>query len=1622
MTQSGSSQLLRQSLAAIEKLEGEVARLRAARSLSEPLAIIGIGCEFPGACGAEEFWKLLSSGQDSVTAIPADRWAWDARAGERGRTAGFLGHLREFDAEFFGIAPKEANALDPQQRLLLEITWQAIEDAGLDANALRESRTGVFVGISSNEYQHVQLEARRVDAYLLSGTSHATAAGRLSYWLGLKGPAIAIDTACSSSLVALHLAATALASGDCDLAIVGGVNRLISRRFQENFVCTRMLSGEGRCSTFDARADGFVRSEGCAVIALRRLADVLPRDRIWAVVAGTAINQDGRSSGLTVPHGPSQQAVINEALARAGMSRDAVDYVEAHGTGTDLGDPIELESLAAVFGSSRGATPLVVGSVKTNIGHTEAAAGLAGLIKVALSLHHRQIPPHLHLQRPTSQVDWQRMPLRIPRSLEAWQRRGARRVAGVSAFGFSGTNAHAILTEPAATPQALVDEARNIPPLLVLSARSKRALETLRGEYLARLPALEGEALSFCAGAALRRSALPWRMAVHGSGRAGLLRALQSAAAPLEPADSSPRMAFVCGDGDAATQLEHWRRWSQYGLHPTVVIASDTNGAEVAARIAAETSIPVLTPAAALASASLQVFVELGAAGAANLVGRKVFASTAVFADAAALAACLGELFALGVAVRWDHYFAGVGPAVELPHHPFERRRHWFEEQEDAGRSAVAHALNWRDAPTADLPRALFDTGVAPGIVRGVQDESALSEYLGYESRLDGAALGAIADLWKRCGLAATDGQSYDSDEIHARIAAHPRYRLLVIRMAELLAGCGLLARQGERWQCLRAADFRPASVEFSAAERSRPELRLLQRCIDSLQPVLAGEIGALQVLFPSGRLDDVGDIYRAGPEFCAVNSVTARTVERLVRSLPTGCVARIVEVGAGTGATTRQMLTALPLERCEYWFTDVSPAFVDNARRELGGHDILKFAVLDIDAPADAAQIPRADIIVASNVVHATHRVVETLRQLHDRLKPGGRLILVEGTTPHAWGDLTFGLTDGWWSFLGDPARPSYPLLDAGRWHDVLAQAGFAAVLETAPAAGASQRVFLATRVEPSQEEDARVLVTRDRVTGTRVVDAALVLGERMPLVVLDADPGGCQRAIDRARESGATQLIYLLDGTVDDSGKARAACDDLVQLLRAMQADPRLRHAELQLLTLGEPALLSPVTESVMALLRISGVERGPPGTRRVVAPADVAGMSCALLELRTHSADRETWWNTRGRCVPRIEVAQAADAPVALDPAGAYLLTGGLGGAGLVVAKWLAGCGARNLVLIGRRGVSTPAQRQALQELAQRGVAVQVFALDVADAQALKTLLATQVPVPIRGVVHMAGIVGEQRTFRELDRAALDEVFAAKAIGAENLDHALRSAPLDFFVSFSSGAAAWGFKGQAHYAAASGYVQGLMARRRARGEHGVAISWGHLSCGGMTGSRESQQMLALYGVFPISEQEILTAVGSAVRNECAHPIAARNDWARLHDLFAAGNEGARFGSLLLAPAPEVARPPVVEPATEAPSVTLDVKLAKVPLRKRQAAMEEILLLEVAGVLGEGDVARLTAERGFQAMGVDSLMALDLRARIGRRAQRELPATMIYDFPNVRALAAHLLAADQPARGIAQ
>ncbi len=494
---------------------------------NEPIAVIGLSCRFPGADSPEAFWQLLRDGVDAITEVPADRWDVDSyyhagpitRGKMNTRWGGFLRDADRFDPQFFGISPREAARMDPQHRLFLEVAWEALERAGHASSQLAGSRTAVFAGISSTDYSWILLkDPDRIDAYTGTGNAHTIAANRISYLLDLRGPSMAVDTACSSSLVAIHLACQSLRNGESDVALAGGVNLLLSPELTITFSQARMMASDGRCKTFDARADGYVRGEGCGVVVLKRLSDALrDGDNVLAVVRGSAVNHDGRSNGLTAPNGPAQQAVIREALTDAGVTPDQISYVEAHGTGTPLGDPIEIQSLRAVLEEGRAPDQsYLVGSVKTNVGHLEAAAGIAGFIKIVLSLTHEAIPPHLHLQEVNPHISLDGAPLVFPTTLQPWPRGGTPRLAGVSSFGFGGTNAHVVLSEAPVIEGLPIPEDQLERPLhiLSLSARSESALRNLARSYADHLADTPAALPDICFTANAGRSHFEHRLAV----------------------------------------------------------------------------------------------------------------------------------------------------------------------------------------------------------------------------------------------------------------------------------------------------------------------------------------------------------------------------------------------------------------------------------------------------------------------------------------------------------------------------------------------------------------------------------------------------------------------------------------------------------------------------------------------------------------------------------------------------------------------------------------------------------------------------------------------------------------------------------------------------------------------------------------------------------------------------------------------------------------------------------------------------------------------------------------------------------------------------------------------------
>ncbi|ATQ70575.1 hypothetical protein CQW49_21485 (plasmid) [Methylosinus trichosporium OB3b] len=988
---------------------------------SRAVAVVGMAGRFAGAADLEAYWRLIEAGENSLVDMPARRWPNVKGARRKG---GFLPDEDRFDPLFFRISPTEAAMMDPQQRIFLETAFHAIEDAGLAPASLSGARCGVFVGAGAGDYaQRFRDAGLQSNPLGLMGNVASILAARISYFLDLKGPSIALDTACSSSLVAVHLACESLFSGGCDMALAGGVAVISTEQFIDAMLEGGMLSPSDRCASFDARADGFVCGEGVGAVLLKRLDDALrDGDFIHGIIRATGVNQDGRTNGVTAPSAPAQAMLETEVYARAGVDPRSVSYVETHGTGTPLGDPIEIEALTAAFRKSTDAAGFcALGAVKANIGHTLTAAGIAGLLKLLLMLRHRRIPPLAGFGEVNPRIDLPASPFYAPIAATDWVADGPLRAA-VSSFGFSGTNAHAVVEE---APGRERGEAPEGPFCFPLSAPSPEALRQRLADLLAALPTV------------------------------GAL-------------------------GDIAFTLSVGR---DHHRHRVALLAGDEPALRGALRAAlAEERRPDVFRGEARAEGG----------GALGALAARMLRSNPEEADAATLA----ELYCCGVDLAWRDLPGLTGcRRIPLPTTPFEREAYGValgsadaaapKSPEGAEPSPLGRAQQ-RSGRVRGFPLADFHAGLPSSdpAARGhllpkgegialdrvgssSDDEDGFADLRAALPRQNAPAQREAADAFRsveafgRRALAA----AYDAMGLFAKPAHTPaglRKALGVVAakqrlheaLLDILLRDGALRRDGDLLRpdpAHRTPDDLEAEKEriIRAAPELAPFLTLLETCVAALPKLLSGAVTATEVLFPAGRMDLVEPIYRGHPLAEHFNRLLAEAAATLVR--PRTAPLRLLEIGAGTGGATAGVVEALHTLGvvAEYSYTDVSLGFVEHGRRRFAAPS-MRFSVFDIEKAPAAQGFPPGcfDIVIASNVLHATRDIGATLAHVAELLAPGGVLLLNEVTALQDFATMTFGLTDGWWAFEDAEKRiANAPLLDVAGWRAALAAAGFAHV-----------------------------------------------------------------------------------------------------------------------------------------------------------------------------------------------------------------------------------------------------------------------------------------------------------------------------------------------------------------------------------------------------------------------------------------------------------------------------------------------------------------------------------------------------------------------------------------------
>ncbi|MBP7569535.1 MAG: acyltransferase domain-containing protein [Acidobacteria bacterium] len=1501
----------------------------------EPLAVVGLACRFPGGLSSPaEFWDFVCRGGDAIGPVPRDRWDASVLGDDDASGAGlggFLSDVDRFDARFFAISPREAAHLDPQQRLLLEVGWEAFEDAGLTRDALAGSDTGVFVGLHSHSSDYCWLQfasPASIDAFTGTGTAHNMVAGRLSYVLDLHGPALAVDTACSSSLVAVHLACQSLRAGDCAIALAAGVNVMLAPAFTVAATKMQMLSPDGHCHAFDAAGNGFVRGEGCGAVVLRRLSDAIRSgDRILAVVSGSAINQDGHTNGVTAPNGLAQRSVIRAALRNAGVDPAHVGLIEAHGTGTRLGDPIEAEALADVFGPARdGAETVWLGSAKANVGHLEGAAGVAGFIKAVLSVHHGSVPP-LGLFRslnPLIQIEGSR--LAVPTEPRPWNPAAARRLAGVSAFGWSGTNAHVVVEQ---APPLESQPSQASPPgrllLLPVSGHTREAAAAAAGAMADYLESPAARALPFdaiCGTAAHRRTHHACRLAV----------------------------AAAC-HGDAAALLKGYAR-----------------GEEVRGAVAGEV---------ATARNAGPVFVFSGQGSQWVGMGRELAEAEPVFRQT--IEACDRALRPWTDWSLLDLLQRSVDDAL------------W------ARVDVIQPALFAVQAALAALWRSY---GVVPSAVVGHSMGEVAAAYVAGALDLDTAArlIAVRSRLLRRIsGRGAMALLELSLDQARAAIAGHE----------EAVS----IAASNSRGSTVISGE--PAAVAEIVAALSAQDVfcRLVKVDVASHSP---------QVDPLAAQLTQELDGFQPGAGMVPIYS-TVKAARTAGTDLDAAYWAANLRRPVLLSATTARLL--------EDGFTDFvevspHPILTTDIGRDLGesGSDGMAAGSQRRDEPERrsfleslAAVFARGHLVDWRAVVPEPRPPVDLPRYPWQRerfwldeseLSAGSAWQSARGVAPDGGTKV-----DGWlYQFAWKPSPESAsPAASPGRWLLVGDGTALVGAAEAAVRADGGDSVRLSEALERSLRR------TADEPEAERDLERWLRgLGQLGGVAAFCTDrvESGDAATVEQMEQAAAAHSLLVVRVV-----RAMAACGLSVPLwvvTRGAQAAGAV------------PPAGSLPQAAVWGIGRVVAEEHPDCWGGLIDADPDASDDEAAaavVRHCRAPEGERQVAFRSRIRFAARFTPAPAGRSgwPFRCHPDSSYLVTGGLGGVGVEVASWLVDRGARWLVLAGRTPLpprdawdtldpDSPSGQKvaAVRRLEARGARVATPAIDIGDEAQCHALLdgalAPGWPA-LRGFVH-AATVTDDHLVTEVDATGLLSILRPKLRGAWLLHQARSRAVFDFAIWFSSLGSLIGQSGQATYAAANALVDALAALDGAMHGGSTGINWGGWRDLGLAarsaGARRTIANLASEGIGGFSGPDGIAALERIIERRLAQAAVAPVDPVRFREShwYRADPRYFAFASDDDAP--------VADSRREAGPGARDVVLA-LPQAERAAALAALVRDELAHVLGL-PAGQIDFQRPMGTLGLESLLALELRNRLERRLSLTLAATVVWKHPTVNALAAHL------------
>ncbi|MFI0822784.1 type I polyketide synthase [Streptomyces sp. NPDC021098] len=1549
----------------------------------EPVALVSMACRYPGGVGSpEELWELVSSGGDGIEAFPTDR-GWDLEGlyhpdpdhpgTSYVRHGGFLRGADRFDSEFFGISPREALAMDPQQRLLLEVSWELLERAGIDPTSLKGSPTGVYAGVSSQDYlSRLPRIPEGFEGYATTGSLTSVVSGRVAYTFGLEGPAVTVDTACSSSLVAMHLASQALRQGECDLALAGGVTALTTPTAFAEFSRQRGLAPDGRCKSFAAAADGTGFSEGVGLVLLERLSDARRHGhRVLAVIRGSAVNQDGASNGLTAPNDMAQERVIRHALANARLAADQVDAVEAHGTGTSLGDPIEAHALLATYGRERPVDrPLWLGSLKSNIGHAQAAAGVAGVIKMVMALRRETLPVTLHIDEPTPHVDWEGGGVRLLTERVAWPRGERPRRAGVSSFGISGTNAHLILEqapEPSETADDAVPDASAVATAWVVSARSQRALRGQAAALAARVaeePQLPVADVGWSL--ATTRTLFDHRAVVLGEDRDTLLAAATAlAAGEAHPGVVHPGVAAVAGEpGPVLVFPGQGSQWAGMG-------AGLLDGSPLFAERVAE------------CERALSPYVEWsltdvlrGVAGAADM-SRVDVVQPVLWAAMVSLAAV------------WAGH--GVTPAAVVGH-----------SQGEIAAAVVAGALSLEDgakvvALRSRALRRLAGGGAMASLGLGREQASTLLVGLGDRAADVGMAAvngpsstvisgppAQVADAVATCRETGARARMIDVD-----YASHgPQVDEIAAELAEVLAGIRPSASKVAFYSTVTGGRIDTATLDSGYWVTN---LREPVRFADAVEALLAdGHRAFIEAsTHPVLTLGMQETFEHTGVEAVTVPTLRrdhggrAQLMESLAQAFTAGAAVDWTTLHPTGAAAPRTVdLPTYAFQRERYWLPDSMPSF--DAAPGTDEDEIRFWAAVDgedLRALSEALRLPDG-----GGACSSWGTVLPVLSAW--RRERRERSLVDSWRYRIQWQPLTDHAPDGPHTWL--VVRPTD---GAHAWVNTCVQA---------LGAGGGQVEELTVT-----EDTGRARLTE--LLHDRYADAAPPAGV---LSLLALDTSAHPQAHGAA--TGLTGTLTLLQALVDANVTAPLWCATR-GAVSIGDTDPVTAPSQAQLWGLGRVAALEHPT--------LWGGLLDLPASPDAVDPDRLRAL------LTGASGEDQVALRSSGAYGRRLAPAPIGGGvpPRTWTPHDAVLITGDPTGPASHIARWAAASGAKRVILLGQlAGDGTAALKAEVDALG-----AELTIADCAPGDRAGAVRAVERLVSDGGrigtVVHTAnsGALTPLAPLTELTPERLaDEISAQLTHSEAEVEAACGLGPEDTVIYCSTVATAWGSKDHASYAAATAHLDALAQRRRAEGRATVSIAWGlwDLPDGADTeqSGGDTPHPLAPHtersrrqGLSPLNPRWALNALRQVLDHDDPQMTIADVTWERFAPLFTLARTSRLFDTV-----------PTARHAIEAAQERADGETGldgAGALREELAALDEderagrLLALvrgHVAAVLHYPAPEAVDPGRPFKELGFDSIAAVELRNRLRAATGLSLPTTVVFDYPTPETLAGYLLA----------